>query len=110
MNNQFKGSPVVEFLQEFDGQSLDNHLWRNAPRLGKGGAGLFVFYFTMEWSPNRSANAIHCMYVYIHIYITYLCIYTYVALTHEPKFKQDVKTRSKHSGEDVINNMSSFVK
>jgi hypothetical protein len=32
------------------------------------------------------------------------------ALTHEPKFKQDVKTRSKHSDEDVINNMSSFVK
>ena len=31
-------------------------------------------------------------------------------LTHEPKFKQDVKTRSKHSGEDVINNMSSLVK
>ena len=24
-------------------------------------------------------------------------------LTHEPKFKQDVKTRSKHSGADVIN-------
>jgi hypothetical protein len=31
------------------------------------------------------------------------------ALTHEPKFKQDVKTRSKHSGEDVINNMSSLM-
>jgi hypothetical protein len=31
------------------------------------------------------------------------------ALTHEQKFKQDVKTRSKHSGEDVINNMSSLM-
>jgi hypothetical protein len=30
--------------------------------------------------------------------------------SHEPKFKQDAKPRSKHSGEDVINNMSSFVK
>ena len=26
-------------------------------------------------------------------------------LSHEPKFKQDVKTRSKHSGEDVIYGM-----
>ena len=33
-----------------------------------------------------------------------------VGLSHEPKFKQDVKTTSKHSGEDVMNNMSSFVK
>ena len=30
-------------------------------------------------------------------------------MTHELKFKQDVKTRSKHSGEDVINNMSSLM-
>jgi hypothetical protein len=31
-------------------------------------------------------------------------------LSYEPNFKQDIKTRSKHSGEDVIKNMSSFVK
>ena len=30
-------------------------------------------------------------------------------LLHEPKFKQDAKPRSKHSGEDVINNMSSLM-
>ncbi len=44
-----------------------------------------------------------CIYVYAYIRITYVYMY------HEPKFKQDVKTRSKHSGEDVINNMSSLM-
>ncbi len=33
-----------------------------------------------------------------------------VGLAHEANFHQDVKTRSKHNGEDVINNMSSLVK
>ena len=59
-----------------------------------------------------------CMYV-IHTYIRITYIHTYIrmvykggplsSLSHEPKFKQDVKTQSKHSGEDVINNMSSLM-
>ena len=32
------------------------------------------------------------------------------ALSYEPKFKQDVKTRSKHSGEDVIYGMSGLIR
>ena len=31
-------------------------------------------------------------------------------LSHEEKFKQDVKTRSKHSGEDVIYGMGGFIR
>jgi hypothetical protein len=54
------------------------------------------------------------IYIYIYggvcVYITYIYMYTYVSgplggLSDEPKFKQDVKTRSKHSGEDVIKNV-----
>ncbi len=32
------------------------------------------------------------------------------ALSHESKFKQDVKTRSKHSGEDVIYGMGGLIR
>ena len=32
------------------------------------------------------------------------------ALTHEAKFKQDVKTRSKHSSEDVIYGMGGLIR
>ena len=31
-------------------------------------------------------------------------------LTHEAKFKQDVKTRSKHSGEDAIYGMGGLIR
>ena len=74
-----------------------------------------------------------CIYTYTYTYIpTYIHIHTYVyvgpwvpsfmkqnlnsicralgTLFHEAKFKQDVKTRSKHSSQDVIYYMSSHVK
>jgi hypothetical protein len=31
-------------------------------------------------------------------------------LSHEAKFKQDVKTQSKHSGEDAIYGMGGFIR
>ena len=41
-----------------------------------------------------------------------MCVYirTLGALTREAKFKQDVKTRSRHSGEDVIYSMGGLIR
>jgi hypothetical protein len=37
-------------------------------------------------------------------------MYVLGALSHEAKFKQDVKTRSKHSGEDVTYGMGGLIR
>jgi hypothetical protein len=90
---------------------------------------------TRVWgrSVRRAFSLYVCVYIYVYVYILIcLCIYVYHTHTHthtrthtyyrvykggpldtlsrEPKFKQDVKSRSKHSDEDVIYNMSSLMK
>ena len=90
---------------------------------------------TRVWgrSVRRAFSLYVCVYIYVYVYILIcLCIYVYHTHTHthtrthtyyrvykggpldtlsrEPKFKQDVKSPSKHSDEDVIYNMSSLMK
>ena len=44
------------------------------------------------------------------MYVCMIGMYVLGALSHEAKFKQDVKTRSKHSGEDVICGMGGLIR